>query len=264
MFASDSVIRRVSLEPALFFGAGRALHLQLASPAVAAGVRDHSSFEANPFARLQGTLEAVNAMVFGSEDLAARVGERVQRIHTYVVGPGYEANDHRHLLWVHATLLDTALLCHELLVEPLSAADAETYYGEMMRVATAFGLPSSAQPATLAEFRTWFADEVASLEVSDAGRTLSRAIASPTLPLALRVPLQPVVRIQSTFGIGTLPPRLRDELGYSWSSADQRRLDRLVSVTRGVFRATPRPLRVAPSQLNVQQLLFFARRRVAA
>jgi uncharacterized protein (DUF2236 family) len=264
MFPADSVIRRVSLEPALFFGAGRALLLQLASPAVAAGVRDHSSFAANPFARLQGTLEAVNAMVFGSEALADAVGARVQRIHTYVVGPGYSANDHAHLLWVHGTLLDTALLCHELLVGPLSAADAETYYGEMMRVATMFGLPASAQPSTLADFRAWFDDEVATMSVSDAGRELSRVIVSPSLPFALHVPLRPLVRAQSTFAIGTLPPRLRDELGFSWSAAEQRRLDRLVSVTRGVFRATPRAVRVAPSRLNVQQLLFFASRRTSS
>jgi uncharacterized protein (DUF2236 family) len=262
MFPPDSVIRRVSLEPALLLGAGRALLLQLASPAVAAGVHDHSEFKANPFKRLQGTLEAVNAMVFGSVELATAVGARVQRIHSYVVGPSYTANDPSHLMWVHATLLDTALLCHERLVAPLSPAEAETYYEEMARVATMFGLSRSEQPPTLAAFRAWFDDAVAAMQPTDVSRGLASFIVSPTLPLSLHVPLAPLLGVQRTFAIGTLPPVLRERLGFAWTDGDERRLGRIVQVTRAVFRATPRPMRVAPSRLNVQQLLWFAARHV--
>jgi uncharacterized protein (DUF2236 family) len=264
MFPADSVIRRVSLEPALLFGAGRALLLQLASPAVAAGVHDHSEFKRNPFTRLQGTLEAVNAMVFGSEDLAERVGARVRRIHDFVTGPTYAANDPAHLLWVHATLLDTALHCYETLVAPLSPEDAETYYAEMMRVASAFGLPRSEQPASLAAFRAYFDETVATMQPSDVSRDLSQFIVDPTLPLRLHLPLSPLLRVQRTYSVGTLPARLRDELGFSWSARDQRSLDRITNVTRTVFRSTPRAIRVAPSRLNTRQLLFFADRHAAA
>jgi uncharacterized protein (DUF2236 family) len=203
-------------------------------------------------------------MVFGSEDLAARVGERVRRIHSYVVGPSYSANDPEHLLWVHATLVDTALRCHTLLVGPLSREDEETYYRQMMRVASAFGLPMAEQPPTFGAFRAWFDAEVGTMQPSDASRELARFISSPRLPLSLHVPLAPLVRVQSLFAVGTLPARLRDELGFSWSSGDQRRLDALVAIVRSVFRTTPRPLRVAPSRLNTKQLLWSASRRVAA
>ena len=57
-FPKGSVIRKVNNEPAIMFGAGRALLLQLAHPAVAQGVQDHSEFKKNPFKRLQGTVEA--------------------------------------------------------------------------------------------------------------------------------------------------------------------------------------------------------------
>lgn len=263
MFPPSSVIRRVSLEPALLFGAGRALLLQLASPAVAAGVADHSEFKRNPFARLQGTLEAVNAMVFGSEELASRVGARVRRIHSYVVGPSYAANDPAHLLWVHATLLDTALSCYSTLVGPLSPADADTYYDEMAVVASMFGLPRSSQPATLAEFRSYFSDQVATMQPTDVSRDLSHFIVDPTLPLGLHVPLSPLLRAQRTFAVGTLPERLRAELGFTWTSRDERRLERTIGATRAVFRATPRQLRVAPSRLNTKQLLWFADRHAS-
>ena len=79
-FAPDSVIRRVNAEPAVGFGAGRALLLQLAHPAVAQGVQDHSEFKKNPFKRLQGTLEAVAGVVFGSRELGDGIGRRVRWI----------------------------------------------------------------------------------------------------------------------------------------------------------------------------------------
>ena len=56
------IVRRVVAEPAVFFGAGRALLLQVAHPSVAQGVADHSEFQANPFKRLFGTLEATYAV----------------------------------------------------------------------------------------------------------------------------------------------------------------------------------------------------------
>ena len=262
MFPPDSVIRRVNAEPAILFGAGRALLLQLAHPAVAQGVHDHSEFKRNPFARLQGTLEAVNAMVFGSEELAEGVGRRVRWIHDFVSGTGYRANDPQNLLWVHATLLDTALRCYEELVEPLSPEDAETYYSEMMRVALAFGLALEDQPPTLADFRAYFDATVASIEVSDVGRDLASFIADPTLPLNLHVPLRPVLRTQRLFSVGTLPASLRDQLGFDWTERDERRLARVRRRIRTVFRATPRPLRIAPTRLNGIQLLWMADRHV--
>ena len=262
MFGSDAVIRRVSAEPALLFGAGRSLLLQLSHPAVAQGVQDHSEFKRNPFARLQGTLEAVNAMVFGSEELAAGVGRRVRWIHDFVAGTGYAANDPANLLWVHATLLDTALRCYRDLVEPLSAEDAETYYREMMRVAEAFGLPLEQQPPTLADFRTYFDETVASMEVTDVGRDLASFIVDPTLPLNLHVPMRPLLRTQRIVSIGTLPASLRAQLGFSWDARDQARLERVERRVRRVFRAMPRAIRTAPIRVNAVQLLWMADRHV--
>ena len=133
-YPPGSVIRRVNEEPAIMFGAGRALLLQLAHPHVAAGVDEHSEFQKNPFKRLQGTLEAVYAMVYGPAWLADGVGRRVQWIHTFVTGPAYEANDPTNLLWVHATLLDSAVSCYERLVAPLSDDDREIYYLSLIHI----------------------------------------------------------------------------------------------------------------------------------
>jgi uncharacterized protein (DUF2236 family) len=62
------------------WGAGRALLLQLAHPAVDQGVQDHSDFKRNPFKRLGGTLEATMSVVLGTEELAAGIGQRVAEV----------------------------------------------------------------------------------------------------------------------------------------------------------------------------------------
>ena len=261
-FPRDSVIRRVNIEPAIMFGAGRALLLQLAHPAVAQGVDEHSDFKANPFTRLQGTLEATYAVVFGSAELAAGVGRRIQWIHDHVTGQGYRANDPANLLWVHATLCDTALRCYTTLVEPLSATDAETYYQEMTRVAEVFGLPRADQPATLAEFRAYVETTLATMEVTPVGRDLAAFILDPQLPLGLHVPARPLLGLQRLVTLGTLPAAIRDQLGVAWTSADQHRFERAERRVRAVFRSTPRTVRTAPNRLSGQLLLWQAARHV--
>ena len=261
-FPKGSVIRRVNIEPAIGFGAGRALLLQLAHPAVAQGVEDHSEFKKNPFKRLQGTLEAVYGVVFGSRELADGIGRRIQWIHSFITGPGYTANEPSNLMWVHATLCDTALLCYETLLEPLSPEDAETYYQEMKQVALLFGVPLEAQPETLADFRAYMDDQLARIELTPVGVELCRFILDPELPLKLHVPTRPLLRLQAQFTLGMLPERIRQQLGVTWTADDQASLERWQARTRRLFRLTPRPLRTAGEHLYGPGLLWMARRHV--
>src|SRR5437588_7543596 len=155
LFAEDAVIRRVTREGALILGGGRALLMQLAHPAVAQGVAEHSGFESDPMARLRGTLEATFTIVFGTDEAAARTAAGVRAVHDHVTGPGYQANDPALLCWVNATLTDTALRVYRNLIGPLSDADAERYYEQSTRLAEVLGCPRDEQPADLAEFRAY-------------------------------------------------------------------------------------------------------------
>jgi uncharacterized protein (DUF2236 family) len=51
----DTVTWRVNHEPVAFMGGGRALLLQVAHPLVAAGVEQHSNYDADPRLRLRPT-----------------------------------------------------------------------------------------------------------------------------------------------------------------------------------------------------------------
>jgi uncharacterized protein (DUF2236 family) len=261
-FPPGSVIRRVNIEPAILFGAGRALVLQLAHPAVAQGVQDHSEFRKNPFKRLQGTLEATYAVVFGSQELAEGVGRRIQRIHDFISGPGYSANDPSNLLWVHATLADTALRCYEELLRPLPPDDAEAYYQEMKQVALAFGVGLEHQPETLADFRRYFEDTAASMRVTPVGRDLAGFILEPRLPLRLDLPFLPLLRLQRLFTLGSLPPAVRAQLGVPWSDEEQARYERARQRVRRGFRALPRGVRTAGNRAGGPFLLWMAARHV--
>ena len=105
-------------------GGGRALLMQVAHPLIAAGVAAHSGFQQAPLTRLTRTLELMLTIVFadGRDALAAvraiaRVHRRVHGRLETAVGPfrrgtPYDAADPALLLWVHATLVDSALVAY--------------------------------------------------------------------------------------------------------------------------------------------------------
>jgi len=62
VFGSRSLTWQIDRESAIFFGAGRALLLQLAHPWVAAAIERHSSAFADPVGRFHRTFSTVFAM----------------------------------------------------------------------------------------------------------------------------------------------------------------------------------------------------------
>ena len=232
LFSRDAVIRRVDGEGALVLGGGRALLMQLAHPSVAAGVADHSDFRDDPFARLRRTLDASYAIVFGTEDEAQQVAAAVQAVHGRVTGPGYQANDPALLLWVHATLVDTALRLYQRLFGRLSPADAEAYYQQSTVVAELLGCPTSAQPSDLASFRNYVRTMVGSLEVTDPARGLARSVLHPRLPMVA----EPLAEVGRQLTIGLLPAPLRRQYGLVW---DHRREAALRAATMAGRRLVP-------------------------
>src|SRR5436305_5811467 len=162
LFPHDAVIRRVSSEPILLLGGGRALLMQLAHPQVAAGVADHSGFEADPFGRLRRTLDATYTIVFGTTAEADLVARQLWAVHEHVTGPGYHANDPELLMWVHATLVDTALRVHARFLRPLSGPDAKRYYQDSLVVGDVLGVPRDVQPPDLVSFNRYVRQMVGS------------------------------------------------------------------------------------------------------
>jgi uncharacterized protein (DUF2236 family) len=229
-FAPESVIRRIGNSPLTpFLGGGPAVLLQVAHPLVAAGVVDHSDYRGDLWKRLRRTLQALYLITYGSRGEAERAGAIVQAVHAHVHGvtsewlgpfpPGtpYRACDPALQLWVHATLVQCSLAVYERFVDPLSAAERERYYDEMCVVGRLFGVPASALPRTLREFREYFDAQIAGPEitVTDPARDVASVILEGNLPHPLRL-LVPAHRLACA---GLLPGRLRREYGLRWTPA---------------------------------------------
>jgi uncharacterized protein (DUF2236 family) len=245
LFADDSIIRRVNRENVLLLGGGRALLMQLAHPKVAAGVDEHSDFRQRPLYRLRRTVKLTMAIVFGDQETAMAAARNVNRVHARVKGRDYHALDPDLLLWVHATLVDSALVTYETFVRPLSARQREDFYQQMNTAAELLGVPRAKFPDSVARFREYVDDMVATrLRVGPTALDLSRLVLRPRvlrLPGLMFVPLELITT-------GLLPASLREQFGLRWSTPQQRifrlmqiALPRLVAVTPPVLRVWPLP-----------------------
>lgn len=251
MYGPDTVTARVVTESVLLLGGPRALLMQLAHPAVAAGVADHSGFEADPFRRLVRTLDAMTTISFGPPEAMRATVDRLARVHSRVVGTTddgtpYRADDPALLLWVHATLVDTVLEVERRYLGALSPAERETFYLESRRLAAAFELPDAVVPPDLAAFSEYMDDQEASLTVSATARELAHTILHPRVP---RVPLVPSALWEPLrmVTVDMLPRAFREGYGLRWDGNRKRLLRASQRAARAVLPRIPRPVRNLPT-----------------
>lgn len=228
-FSPESAVWRIARESVLMLGGGYALLMQAAHPLVAAGIVAHSSFRESPWRRLAGTMNAIYTVVYGTRAEADRAAARVRTIHAgvrgsipehrglYPAGTCYAAREPRLLLWVHGTLVDTALVMHETFVRPLKEEEREAFYEDMKLVAKLFGTPASVIPGTFSDFQAYRRERLASGEivVTDAAREVAETVLRPPLPLALR----PALEALGLLTAGLLPESLREQYDLRWDRA---------------------------------------------
>jgi uncharacterized protein (DUF2236 family) len=239
LFPPSSVAGRVNAQTVLLLGGGRALLLQLAHPLVAAGVADHSDFLRDPIGRLLNTLDLTLTVAFGDEAQRARAVARVTETHRHVTGERagtpYRALDPELLLWVHATLVDSAIVTYERFVGPIGPNARAWYHGEMDRQAVAFGVPERVLPPSYEAFRRYVDRTIDSLEVGAEARRLGHAVLHPPAPAVLR-PLAPALRLVTT---GLLPDRIRDGYRLAWDRGRARRFELVATAVRAAVPLLP-------------------------
>ena len=249
LFGPESISWRIDRELVVLAGGSCALLMQAAHPVVAAGVVEHSTFATDPFGRLMRTLESSFDVVFGSRSTAEAAIERVNAIHRSVRGrmpdgrTPYTALDPEALLWVHATLVDTALRVYGRFVAPLSAADEQAYHAESGRVALMLGVPDELLPPTIGELRGWMTDRLGdgTIRVTPEARRIAETVLYP-LPVMPRVAWDAAHLIS----LSTLPPGLRRQYGIGWSARRERGVERIARATRRALPLVPRLVRHAP------------------
>ena len=257
LFGPGSVTWRVNREGSILIGGGAAAILQVAHPLVAAGVGEHSRYDVDPWGRLQRTLAITTKMTFGSTAQAEEGARAIQMAHKRVhgelpwdagrfpAGTPYDANDPHLQMWVHATLVATALTVYTHWIAPLSVAEQRTFYEEQKSIGEAFGVPRETQPATLADFYDYYDSTIDSDELAwtPVLRDVAQSVMRPSLPLHGR----PLIDAVNLATVWLLPQRVRDDLGLDWGPKRERLLDASRAVVRRALPLLPGLLRDFPA-----------------
>ena len=186
------------------------------------------------------------AIVFGDRETALAAARAVNQTHGRVRGREYRALDPELLLWVHTTLVDSAIVTYETFVKPLSSRERDDFYQESKVLGELLGVPRDRFPPTHVDLTEYTAAMVSSGTV--AVDTLAAELAGLVLRPRLRLLPGPAMIPFEIVTAGLLPPALRQQYGLAWSSAHQRTfrlmvmaLPRLVAVTPPVLRVWPLP-----------------------
>ena len=235
---------------------GYALILQIAHPTVAAGVREHSNFTADPWGRLLRTLDYTTTMAYGGPHAAKAMGRRIREMHKHITGrkrngERYFALEPEAFAWVHATLAMSIVIGSERFARPMPPVEVERFYGEWRGIGRLLGIAADTLPERWQGFGEYFDRMVDErLERSDVVDDVLRALAGPTpppLPLlrerAWQVIRLPIAQLGSLSTVGLLPARLRDRLGLRWNRREELELRALAAVSRAATPLVPGALR---------------------
>jgi uncharacterized protein (DUF2236 family) len=271
LYGPGSLSWEINREAIQLWGGGRAILLQLAHPFVAHAVDQHSTTRTDARGRFQRTFANVFAMAFGELDQAFRAARRVHAIHTRVHGvidedvgrwprgTRYHANDVDSLFWVHATLVDTALLVRGELFGPVEPGQAERFYQEQKRFAYLFGIPDAAIPPDYPAFRAYMERMFTSgdLGVGRPAREIADFVLAPPTPA-----LAPVMDWYKVMTAGLLPESLRPGFGLRFGPLERAVYRASVVGMRPALRALPRRLRYFPGYLEAEARLGLRKPRL--
>ncbi|MFH7596308.1 oxygenase MpaB family protein [Streptomyces racemochromogenes] len=240
-----------------------AFTLQVAHPAVGAGVDRYSVFRTDPWGRGERSLRSVMLWVYGGDEAVAE-GRRVRRLHKEIRGTDtrgrrYHSLDPACYAWVHATGFPVAQYAGRYLFRRTTPEQDRQMYREWLQVGRILGLRDRDMPQTVEEFWPYYhrmlAEEIEPTKVArelvSTDAPLPRPEpASRVLRLLLRFSwplLRPVyLRFRAFVTVGYMPPDARAAIGLEWTPAQERRLRRFSAAVRLLVPLLPERLRYLP------------------
>lgn len=217
-FGPDSMMWLVNKEITVLFGGARALLMHAAHPLIAAGARQTSFYQRDPWKRLIRTLSLQNSVTFGTKEEADDSAYRINKLHEVIKGKDeitggtYDALDNEQLLWVHACLQLSSIFFYEKTVRKLSDIEKNKYHVENMKAAEMVLIDRSTIPATHEQLKNWVmkkSREQKYLVKTDVAEDVYNIIAGGPVPRHIK-PIWPFIAFTA---FNTLPAEFKKIYG---------------------------------------------------
>ena len=245
-FGPASVTWRVGGDLSAPVAGLRSLLVQALHPLAMAGVDQHSGWRRDPVGRLAATSVYTTTVTYGDRASASQVAGQVRAIHEHVRGVDtvtrrpYAASDPALLLWVHAALVDSALVACELFGTPLNNGDADAYVREMTIAAELLGVPHELVPASAAALRRYLEEIRPELRRTPAAaESMGYLLDPPGLDEDIAELWQDI----RDAAVASLPDWAREEYGYAapapLTGARREEIRQVLGVLDAVFLGEP-------------------------
>tara|TARA_B100000161_G_C33504919_1_gene393545 strand:+ start:194 stop:1036 length:843 start_codon:yes stop_codon:yes gene_type:complete len=221
-FGPESMMWKVNKEITVLFGGARALLMHAAHPLIAAGARQTSFYQRDPWKRLIRTLSLQNSVTFGTVEEADESAVRINRLHEVIKGKDeitgdiYDALDHEQLLWVHACLQLSSIYFYEQTVKKLTQEEKDKYHKENMLSAKLVLIDTDKMPQTHNELKDWVIKKSKTkdyLLMTDVARDVGDIISGGPVPKHIK-PIWPFI---SFTAFNTLPNEFKEIYGIKSS-----------------------------------------------
>ena len=221
-FGPQSMMWKVNKEITVLFGGARALLMHAAHPLIAAGARQTSFYQRDPWKRLIRTLSLQNALTFGTKQEADESANRINKLHEVIKGKDevsggiYDALDHEQLLWVHACLQISSIYFYELTVKKLTDEEKNQYHLENIKAAEMCLVDRSIIPETHDGLKEWVMQKSRQkdyLMTTDVAEDVKDIIAGGPVPAHIK-PVWPFIAFTA---FNTLPSEFKKIYGINES-----------------------------------------------
>ena len=217
-FGPNSIMWKVNKEITVLFGGARALLMHAAHPLIAAGARQTSFYQRDPWKRLIRTLSLQNSVTFGTKEEADDSANRINKLHEVIKGEDpvtggyYDALDHEQLLWVHACLQLSSIYFYEKTVKKLTDYEKDQYHKENMIAADLVLVNTKKMPQSHNELKNWVINKSNKkdyLLLTDVAKDVQNIIAGGPVPTHIK-PIWPLI---SFTAFHTLPEQFKKIYG---------------------------------------------------
>ena len=217
-FGPQSMMWKVNKEITVLFGGARALLMHAAHPLIAAGARQTSFYQRDPWKRLIRTLSLQNSVTFGTKEEADDSAHRINKLHEVINGEDeitggyYDALDHEQLLWVHACLQISSIYFYEKTVKKLTDDEKNQYHEENSIAAEMVLVDRKIMPKTHEDLKNWVIEkskEKDYLVLTDVAIDVADIINGGPVPRHIK-PIWPFIAFTAFY---TLPPEFKNIYG---------------------------------------------------